>query len=118
MVPLNEKTYALIDALEKIAEAHRSTVARVALAWVRLQSGVTSTIIGARHVSQLEDNIESTEITLSAEELAHLDTLTKPTLPFPQSMLPILPALHNGGTTINGIAGGPSMIMKPGDKPY
>lgn len=118
MVPLNEQTYALIDELEKIAEAHGSTVARIALAWVRLQSGVTSTIIGARRVSQLEDNIKSTEVTLSAEELNHLDELTAPSLPFPQSMFTMFPALHNGGTTINGVAGGPSMIIKPGEKPY
>ena len=118
MVPLTEKTYVLIDELEKIAKAHESTVARIALAWVRQQSGVTSTIIGARRVSQLEDNLKSTEITLSAEELTHLDSLTKPALPFPQSMQPLFPMIHNGGTTVNGVAGGPSMIIKPGEKPY
>ena len=38
---LNEKTYALVDELEVIAKAHDSTVARVALAWVQAQPGVT-----------------------------------------------------------------------------
>lgn len=118
LVPLNEKTYALIDGLEKVAQVHESTVARIALAWVRLRPGVTSTIIGARRVSQLEDNLKSTEIVLSAEELAQLDSLTKPTLPFPQNMQAIFPMIHNGGTTINGVTGGPSMIVKPGEKPY
>jgi aryl-alcohol dehydrogenase-like predicted oxidoreductase len=118
MVPLNEKTYALIDELEKIAAAHESTIARVALAWVRMRPGVTSTIIGARRVSQLEDNLKSTDITLTAEELAHLDGLTKPTPPFPQNMEAYFPAIHNGGTTINGVAGGASMIIRPGEKPY
>ena len=79
---------------------------------------MTSTIIGARRVSQLEDNIKSTEIVLRPEELAQLDELTRPALPFPQNMLAMFPALHNGGTTINGVAGGPSMIIKPGEKPY
>jgi aryl-alcohol dehydrogenase-like predicted oxidoreductase len=115
---LNERTYALVDELEKIAKAHDSTVARVALAWVRQQAGVTSTIIGARRVSQLEDNLKSMTVTLSAEELAHLDGMTKPAVPFPQRMQPVFPAIHNGGTTINGVAGGPSMIIKPGEKPY
>jgi aryl-alcohol dehydrogenase-like predicted oxidoreductase len=118
MVPLTEKTYALIDELEIIAKVHESTVARVALAWVRMRPGVTSTIIGARRVNQLEDNLKSTEIALSAEELNHLDSLTKPTLPFPQNIQALFPAIHNGGTTINGVAGGPSMILKPGEKPY
>ncbi len=118
MVQLNEKIYALIDELEKIAKAHESTVAGIALAWVRMQPGVTSTIIGARRVSQLTDNLKSTEITLSAAEIAQLDSLTKPELPFPQNMQAVFPAIHNGGTTINGVAGGPSMIIKPGETPY
>src|SRR6188508_761511 len=55
---LNEKTYALVDELGVIAKAHDSTIARVALAWVRVQRGVTSTIIGARRLSQLDDNVK------------------------------------------------------------
>jgi aryl-alcohol dehydrogenase-like predicted oxidoreductase len=61
----------------------KSTVAGIALAWVRMRRGVTSTIIGARRVSQLEDHLKSTEITLSAAEIAQLDGLTKPALSFP-----------------------------------
>ena len=118
MVPLTEKTYALIAELEKIAAAHETTVAGIALAWVRMQPGVDSTIIGARRVKQLEDNLKSTEITLSADELSHLDGLTKPTLPFPQSMQPLFPSIHNGGTTINGVAGGPSRIIQSGETPF
>lgn len=114
----NERSFALIDELEKIAQAHESTVARIALAWVRMQPGVSSTIIGARRVSQLEDNLKSTEIVLSTDELTHLDSLTKPALPFPQSMQPMFPLIHNGGTTINGVASGPSPVMPPGAKPY
>jgi diketogulonate reductase-like aldo/keto reductase len=90
----------------------------VALVWVRMRPGVTLTIIGARHVSQLEVNLKTTDITLAAEELAHLDGLTKLTPPFPQNMEAYFPAIHNGGTTINGVAGGASMIIKPGEKPY
>ena len=118
MVPLTERTYALIDELDKIAKARESTVARVALAWVRTRPGVTSTIIGARRVSQLEDNLKSMEITLSADESSHLDDVTRPTPPFPQNMQDYFPSIHNGGTTINGVAGGPSMIIKPGETPY
>ena len=115
---LNERTYTVVDELEKIAKAHDSTIARIALAWVRLRPGVSSTIIGARRVSQLEDNLKSTEITLNAAEIAHLDDLTKPELPFPQSMQAYFPSIHNGETTVNGVAGGPSMVIKPGVTPY
>ena len=116
----DQRTYGLIDELEKIAKAHESTVARIALAWVRVQPGVSSTIIGARRVSQLEDNLKSTEITLSGEELLHLDSLTKPAVPFPQSMQPMFPAFQNGGTTINGVASPPSPFLtsRANKKPY
>jgi aryl-alcohol dehydrogenase-like predicted oxidoreductase len=101
---LTEKTYAIVDELASIARAHESTVARVALAWVVAQPGVTSTIIGARRLAQLEDNLQALEVKLTTAELGRLDTLTKPTFGFPQNMAPIFPALHNGGTSVNGIA--------------
>ena len=117
MVPLDEKTYAIVDELEVIAKAHDTTVAAVALAWVQAQSGVTSTIIGARRMEQLEANVNALDVTLTNENLAHLDSLTKPTLGFPQKIQRIFPALHNGGTTING-SYAPPMNGKPGEKPY
>jgi aryl-alcohol dehydrogenase-like predicted oxidoreductase len=116
---LNEKTYALVDELGVIAQAHDSTVARAALAWLRVQPGVTSTIIGARRVTQLEDNLNSLELTLTPDELGRLDALTKPVLGFPQNMLPWFPAIHNGGTTVNGTLAAPSpFVMDKGDTPH
>jgi aryl-alcohol dehydrogenase-like predicted oxidoreductase len=116
---LNEKTYALIDELGAIAQARDTTVARVALAWVGAQPGVTSTIIGARRIAQLEDNIKSLDVRLGPDELARLDTLTKPTFGFPQSMQPMFPSIHNGGTTVNGVYGPPSaFVMEKGEQPY
>jgi aryl-alcohol dehydrogenase-like predicted oxidoreductase len=116
---LKESTYALVDELEIIAKAHGSTVAGVALAWVRGRPGVDSTIIGARRLGQLEDNLKSLELTLTGSETAHLDALTKPTFGFPQSMEPLFPAIHNGGTMVNGIHAPPSpFIISKGEKPY
>lgn len=116
---LDEKAFGVIDALQEIARARETTVARVALAWVRMQPGVSSTIIGARRLDQLEDNLRSLEVVLSAEELARLDKLTRPTFGFPQSMQPVFPAIHNGGTTVNGVyAPATSFGIQPGDKPY
>ena len=79
-------------------------MARAALAWVRVQPGVTSTIIGARRLAQLDDNEKSLEVTLTPEELARLDALTKPTFGFPQNMQDVFSAIHNGGTTVNGVS--------------
>ena len=116
---LNEKTFAIVDELEKIAKAHDSTVARVALAWVQMQPGVTSTIIGARRLAQLEDNLKALEVKLTPEELAHLDEKTKPTLGFPASMQSMFPAIHHGGATVNGVHAEPSaFVMLRGEKPY
>src|ERR1700723_3879239 len=69
---LNDKTFALIDELEVIAKAHQTNVASVALAWVHAQSGVSSVIIGARRLSQLDDNIRAVDVNLTADELDRL----------------------------------------------
>ncbi|APR77296.1 L-fuco-beta-pyranose dehydrogenase [Minicystis rosea] len=116
---LNERTYTLVDELGAIAKAHDSTVARVAIAWLQAQPGVTSTIIGARRLSQLEDNVKALDVKLTADELAKLGALTKPTFGFPQSMQPVFPAIHNGGTTVNGVYAPPSpFVIEKGGKPY
>jgi len=116
---LTEKTYTLIDEMGVIAKAHDTTVARVALAWLQVQPGVTSTIIGARRLAQLEDNVKSLDVTLSRDEIGRLEALTKPTFSFPQSMLAWAPAIHNGGTTVNGMFAPPSPFgVGKGDKPY
>jgi aryl-alcohol dehydrogenase-like predicted oxidoreductase len=116
---LSEKTYAIVDELDIIAKAHESTVARVALAWVQAQPGVTSTIIGARRIAQLEDNLKALDVKLLAQELSRLDALTKPTFGFPQNMQTLFPALHNGGTSVNGIyAPSSPFAIEKGDKIY
>jgi aryl-alcohol dehydrogenase-like predicted oxidoreductase len=116
---LNEKTYAIVDDLEVIAKAHESTVARVALAWVQAQPGVTSTIIGARRLAQLEDNVKALDVKLTTDELSRLDALTKPTFGFPQSMEPVFPSIHHGGATVNGISAPTSgFVIEKGEKPY
>ncbi len=116
---LGERAYAIVDVLEAIAKAHDSTPARVALAWVQGRPGVTSTIIGARRMAQLEDNVKALEVTLTTEQRARLDSLTQPTLGFPQNMQPMFPSIHHGGATVNGISAPTSpFVIEPGDKPY
>ena len=119
LLDLNDKTFDVVDELEIIAKAHETSVASVALAWVHAKPGVTSIIIGARRMSQFEDNIRALDVTLTADELARLDAITEPTLGFPQGMLPMAPALVNGGTTINGVSAPVSEFVLPeGAKPY
>lgn len=72
--PINKnKTYDIIDVLAEVAKNHKATVAEIALAWVRLQKGITSTIIGAKNTQQLLDNIKSTQIELSSTDILKID---------------------------------------------
>jgi aryl-alcohol dehydrogenase-like predicted oxidoreductase len=116
---LNEKTYTVVDELEIIAKAHETNVASAALAWLHARPSVTSIIIGARRLSQFEDNIRALDVNLTADELARLDAITEPTFGFPQSMLSMAPGIINGGTTVNGVTGPTSgYVMSKGDQPY
>ncbi|MDR3694859.1 aldo/keto reductase [Mucilaginibacter sp.] len=75
--PINkEKTYDIIDVITEIGKQHNASVAEIALAWVRQQKGVTSTIIGAKTVDQLNANIKSTEVELSADDLQKIDEVS------------------------------------------
>jgi len=99
---LNDKTYDLLDEVAKIARELDTTSARVALAWVQSRPGVASTIIGARTLAQLEDNLASGDVRLQPEQVARLDALSKPKLNFPADFIANGAAYVHGGTTING----------------
>jgi aryl-alcohol dehydrogenase-like predicted oxidoreductase len=101
---LDDKSYAVIEELERMARELDTTVARVALAWVQARPGVTSTIIGARTLAQLDDNLKALEVRLRPEQTAALDEITKPKLNFPAEFLELARMLQAGGTTINGQA--------------
>lgn len=76
--PVNRaKAYDIIDVLLAIGKSHGVSAAQVALAWVRQQQGVTSTIIGARRVDQLKDNIDSTSLEISPEEMGKLEQVSR-----------------------------------------
>ncbi|WP_295670031.1 aldo/keto reductase [uncultured Mucilaginibacter sp.] len=75
--PINkEKTYDIIDVITEIGKKNNASVAEVALAWVRLQKGITSTIIGAKTVDQLNANIKSTTVELSADDIQKIDEVS------------------------------------------
>ncbi len=75
--PINkEKGYDIVDVLNGIGQQHQVKAAEIALAWVRQQHGVTSTIIGAKNPEQLKSNLHSTELTLNADELKRIDEVS------------------------------------------
>lgn len=74
----NDRTWAVIGAVEDIAKARGASMAQVALAWVAAQPAVTSVILGARTTEQLDDNLGAAGLVLSAEEIATLSAVSKP----------------------------------------
>jgi aryl-alcohol dehydrogenase-like predicted oxidoreductase len=75
--PVNrDRAFDAVDVMREIGDAHGVSVARIALAWLLHQPAVTSVIIGAKTVEQLDDNLATTELRLSAEELARLDAVS------------------------------------------
>jgi aryl-alcohol dehydrogenase-like predicted oxidoreductase len=68
-----DRAWKCVDAMRPIAERHGVSVARVALAWVLAKPFVTSVLIGAKTVEQLDDNIAAVTLTLSPGEIAALD---------------------------------------------
>ena len=72
-----EKAFAILDVLTPIARQHQASVAQVALAWVLSKEVVTSVIIGARTVAQLDDNLQSLSVSLDADSLTALDEVSR-----------------------------------------
>ena len=71
-----EKNWLLLDKMDEIAAAHGATVAQVALAWQLADETISSPIIGANSIAQLEDSLGAVEVTLTLEEKACLDELS------------------------------------------
>jgi aryl-alcohol dehydrogenase-like predicted oxidoreductase len=75
--PVNkEKAYDIIDVMDGIAKQHDVSVATVALNWVIKQPGITSTIIGAKTLEQLNDNIKAVTLSLTNDELKQLNEVS------------------------------------------
>jgi len=90
---------------KELGEEVGATPAQVALNWVQSNNSVTSTIIGAKRLSQLEDNLGALDFTLSAEQRSRLEALCPYAKHFPHNFLDkIAPAIQNG-STVNGVVG-------------
>ena len=72
------RTWAVIDALQAVADAHGVPMGRVALAWLHDRPAVSSVILGARTVEQLTDNLGAAGLHLTDEETARLDVASDP----------------------------------------
>ncbi len=73
-----DRTWAVVDAVQSVADARGVSMAQVALAWLADRPGVTSVILGARTIGQLQDNLGAAELHLDAAESAALDSASDP----------------------------------------
>src|ERR1700741_1016045 len=73
-----DRTWHVIDAVQKVAEDRGVSMAEVAIAWVTARPGVSSTILGARTTRQLEANLRAPDRGLPRAEPAALDAASDP----------------------------------------
>jgi aryl-alcohol dehydrogenase-like predicted oxidoreductase len=118
----NDRVFNIVDAIVEIARQCKRTShgpvtpAQVALAWVQGKPGVASSIIGARTMEQLHDNVAALEVQLSPEQMARLDEVSKPTLAFPHEFLKFTVNNTQGGATVNGRPSEPWALAPKDDK--
>lgn len=74
----DERTWAVLDALREVADAHGAQLAQVALAWLLSRPAMTSVILGARTVEQLHGNLAAAELELTPEQLDRLTEASAP----------------------------------------
>jgi len=74
---MNERGFRILDALAKVAADHNATSAQIAVAWVMAQPAVTSPIVSATNLAQLEQLVAATQIQLGTESVRILDTASR-----------------------------------------
>jgi aryl-alcohol dehydrogenase-like predicted oxidoreductase len=109
----SERNWQISDALVAVAKQINKPPAQVALNWVITQPGVTSTIIGATKISQLNDNLQAAEISIPPDLRKHLDEVSALEATHPYSFFSgSIHSMINGGTSVKGwesaaVTGGP-----------
>lgn len=77
---LTPRGFAILDALDEVAAQTGATPAKIAIAWLIAQPGVTAPIVSATSIAQLDDLLDAADIALSDEHLALLDRASAPQL--------------------------------------
>jgi aryl-alcohol dehydrogenase-like predicted oxidoreductase len=83
-LPEQQRADRVVAAVKTVSNGVGRSMAQVALAWLRYRPVPVIPILGARKLSQLQDNLASFELVLSAEQLKTLDEASRIELGFPQ----------------------------------
>jgi aryl-alcohol dehydrogenase-like predicted oxidoreductase len=78
-----DRGYQLIELLQSIGAKQTASPAQISLAWLLTRPAVSSILVGASSVAQLDENLKATDVKLDADQLAELDAATKPVPPYP-----------------------------------
>ncbi len=82
-----DRAYNIIDVLRELAENKRVSVAQLAIAWLLAQRRVTSVLVGAKRIEQLNDNLGAIDVEFSSDELRSLDEVSRLPAEYPGWML-------------------------------
>jgi aryl-alcohol dehydrogenase-like predicted oxidoreductase len=83
-----ERAWNILDVMAPIAKAHGCSPARLSIAWLLAKPVVTSVIIGAKRLDQLQDNLAAAELILTQDELRQLDEVSVLPPEYPGWVLP------------------------------
>ena len=100
-----DQLYDTVEVLVEIGEAHGVSAAQVALAWLLGRPGVVSLVVGARTDEQLADNLAAADLTLSDDERARLEQVSRPPL--------IYPHWHQVRTASDRLGAGDRALLDP-----
>jgi aryl-alcohol dehydrogenase-like predicted oxidoreductase len=78
-----ERLYDIVEVIVDVAKDRGASPAQVALAWLLERPAVTAVIVGARNQEQLADNLGAADLSLTQEEQARLEAVSRPPLLYP-----------------------------------
>ena len=82
-----DQNWRTLDTLLSVAQRHDSPPASVALAWLLAKPEVSSVLVGARNLQQLQDNLRALQVKLTAQDIKELDDVSTPAWGYPYNFI-------------------------------
>src|ERR1700704_4942197 len=97
-----QQNMQIVDEVKKVASEVQKSPAQVALAWLLSKSAVTSVLLGASKLEQLENNLDSLSTHLSPDQIKRLDDMSRIAMGFPHEHLanPTIQQMISGGVEV------------------
>ena len=111
-----DRAFDLLDVLREVAAARGATVAQISLAWLLGRKDVSSVLMGATKLHQLEDNLGAGDLVLSDDEMRRLDDATalKPLYPSSDWIVPDRRVAKAPGQKMTGRVAGKKALVTGG----